>query len=504
MAAFKEAREAEIHVLMVAFSAQGHINPMLRLGNRLTSKGLHVTLATTDVGRNRMLKSNPSTTTASNDTNIRLEFFSDGLSDDFDRWNHIDHFLDSIGKFGPTNLSKLINDLSGDGHRPKFSCIISNPFVPWVVDVAAQHKIPCALLWIQPSALYALYYRFFHHLNSFPTQSDPNPTVYLPGLPPLQTADLPTFVLPSNTITGFPKLLSELFKSHMKKFKWILGNSFYELEKEVVDSMAQLCPIRPVGPLVPSTLVGLSEGQGGDNDIGVDMWKPEEKCIEWLDRRSVSSVIYVSFGSVTVLSEKQMENIAMALKNSDRPFLWVLKSKDNAVPVGLPAGFLEETEDRGLVVSWCTQTKVLAHPAVACFMSHCGWNSTLETIAAGVPMIACPQWTDQPSNAKLIVDVFEMGVRVEPDPDGMVSKEEVERCIVEITKGPKSEEMKRKGVQWKEAAKNAVAEHGSSDQNIQIFVDEIVGMHSLAPSMAPHSMTMTTSEESPMLEGAKG
>ncbi|KAJ4965143.1 hypothetical protein NE237_016992 [Protea cynaroides] len=489
MAASKEAGEGEgVHVLLVVFSAQGHINPMLRFGRRLASKGLHVTLATTDVVRDRMLNSLASSA-LSHDTNFRLEFFSDGLSHDFDRKTHMDHFMDCLGKFGPPNLSKLINDLS-----PKFSCIIANPFVPWVADVAIQHGIPCALLWIQPSTLYAIYYRFYNNLNPFPSQHDPSLTVHLPGLPPLQPTDLPSFVLPSNPFGSFPKLLSELFQEHLNKFKWVLGNSFYELEKDVVESMAELYPIRPVGPLVPSTLLGLGEG----SDSGIDMWKPEDRCIEWLDRMPVSSVVYVSFGSIVVLSTKQMENIALALKNSGRPFLWVVKSPDNADPVPLPTGFLEETEDRGLVVSWCSQTKVLVHPAVACFMSHCGWNSTLETVAAGVPLIAFPQWTDQPTNAKLIVDVFEMGLRVEPDEDGMVSQEEVERCIHEITPGPKSEEWKRNAVQWKEAAKMAVADQGSSNRNIQIFVDEIVGRHSISPSMS--ALSMTTTEKSSTIQ----
>ncbi|KAJ4967199.1 hypothetical protein NE237_019048 [Protea cynaroides] len=489
MAAYKEAGGEGVHVLLVVSSAQSHINPMLRLGNRLASKGLHVTLATTDFARHRMLKSLSSNTLSQN-TKIRLQFYSDGLSLDFDRKTHLEHFMDCLGKFGPPNLSKLINDLSADNHSPKFSCIITTPFVPWVADVAVQHGIPCALLWIQPSALYAIYYRFYNNLNPFPSQHDPCLTVQLPGLPPLQPADLPSFVLPSNRFVCFSKLLSELFQDHLSKFKWVLGNSFSELEKDVVESMAELSPIRSIGPLVPSTLLGLGEG----GDFGLDMWKPEERCIEWLDRMPVSSVVYVSFGSMLVLSTKQMENIALGLKNSGRPFLWVVKPPDNGESVPLPTGFLEETEDRGLVVSWCSQTKVLVHPTVSCFMSHCGWNSTLETVVAGVPLIAFPQWTDQPTNAKLIVDVLEMGLRVEQDEDGMVSQEEVERCIYEITGGPKSEEWKRNAVQWKEAAKIAVADQGSSDRNIQIFINEIVGRHSLSSSMSP--LSVTTIEES--------
>ncbi|KAJ4966735.1 hypothetical protein NE237_018584 [Protea cynaroides] len=316
MAATNEAGEEEgVQVLLVVFSAQGHINPMLRFGKRLASKGLHVTLATNDDVRDRLLNSLPPNT-LSHDTKIRIEFFSDGLSHDFDRKTQMVHFMDCPGKFGPPNLSKLINDLSADNNSPKFSCIIANPFVPWVADVAVQRGIPCALLWIQPCSLYAIYYHFYNNLNPFPSQLDPCLTVHLPGPPPLQPTDLPSFVLPSNPFVDFTKLLSELFQDHLNKFKWVLGNSFYELEKDVVESMADHFPIRPIGPLVPSTLIGLGEG----GDFGIDLWKPEDGCIEWLDRMPVSSFVYVTFGSLLVLSTKQMENIASALKNSSRLF----------------------------------------------------------------------------------------------------------------------------------------------------------------------------------------
>ena len=163
--ALKEEVKEEIHVLMVSFSAQGHINPMLRLGKRLVSKGLDVTLALTEVTRQRMLKSTTTTTTTTNCVSgIQLEFFSDGFSLDYDRKTNLDHYMETLGKMGPINLSKLIQDRSQSG-LGKFSCLISNPFVPWVADVAAEHGIPCALLWIQPSILYAIYYRFYNSLN---------------------------------------------------------------------------------------------------------------------------------------------------------------------------------------------------------------------------------------------------------------------------------------------------------------------------------------------------
>lgn len=339
--------------------------------------------------------------------------------------------------------------------------------------MATEHKIPCAMLCIQPCTLYAIYYRFFNNSNSFPSLTNPDMSVELPGLPLLHTQDLPSFVLPSNPFGSIPKLFSQMFQN-MKKVKWVLGNSFYELEKEVIDSMAELYPIRPIGPLVPSTLLGEDQNL----DIGIDMWKPEETCMEWLNQQPPSSVIYVSFGSNVVLSAKQMENIARGLKNSNHPFLWVAKPSDYPLKDGageLPLGFLEETKGQGLIVPWCPQTKVLAHPAIACFLSHCGWNSTLETMAAGIPIIAYPQWTDQPTSAKLIGDVLQIGVRLMPNKDGVVSNEEVERCIGEIVGGPKAEEFKKKAVELKKGARQAVAEGGSSDRNIQLFVDEIIG-----------------------------
>ncbi|KAK6916392.1 hypothetical protein RJ641_019253, partial [Dillenia turbinata] len=371
-----EEEKQQVHVLMVTFSSQGHINPLLRLGKRLTSKGLRVTLATTEDGRSQILKhlAEKSTTTdttiatsTATTTNlvsgIHLAFYSDGLSLDYDRKNNMDHSLETIEKCGPINLSSLIQTL------PKVSCIIANPFVPWAADVAANHNIPCALLWIQPCTLYAIYYRFYNSLNSFPTKENPDMSVELPGLPLLHTHDLPSFVLPSNPFGSFPKMFSNMFQS-LNKFKWVLGNSFHELEKAVIDSMEELHPIKPVGPLVPPRLLG----EDPRLDIGIEMWKSEDTCIEWLNQQNPNSVTYISFGSISVLSSKHMENIAVSIKNSK-----------------------------------CVLTS-----------------------------------------------------------------EEIESCIKEMTSGSRGEEIRKKALELKQAARDAVAEGGTSDRNIQAFVNEII------------------------------
>ncbi|OMO73982.1 UDP-glucuronosyl/UDP-glucosyltransferase [Corchorus capsularis] len=196
--------------------------------------------------------------------------------------------------------------------------------------------------------------------------------------------------------------------------------------------MAELCPIRPVGPLVPPSLLG-EEHQNDVVDGGISMWKADETSLEWLNNQLPASVIYVSFGSLLYLPAKLMEAIATALKNSNRPFLWVVKQPEFPLSDG----------------------------------------------AAGIPVIAFPQWTDQPTNAKLIVDVFKVGLRVlnssHPDGGNVFVKEEQEKCITKILCGPKSEELKKNALKLKQAAHEAVSSGGSSDWNIQLFVDEISG-----------------------------
>ena len=123
----------------------------------------------------------------------------------------------------------------------------------------------------------------------------------------------------------------------------------------------------------------------------------------------------------------------------------------------------------------CILNKVLKHKAVGCFLTHCGWSSTLETVVAGVPVIAFPEWTDQPTNAKLLTDVFKMGVRIRKGDEGIVSSKEVERCIWEMTDGPNAKAMAKRAAELMEAGKRAVEDGGSSHRNLDLFIADIVG-----------------------------
>lgn len=170
------------------------------------------------------------------------------------------------------------------------------------------------------------------------------------------------------------------------------------------------------------------------------------------------------------LSSDQTNELTSTLANTKYSFLWVVRASEVAK---LPKDFVQETQAKGLVVTWCNQLEVLTHDAIGCFLTHCGWNSTTESIALSVPMVCMPQWTDQTTNAKYIEDVWGIGVRARvEDGSGVVKREELERRIREVMEGERREEIRRNAGKWKELAKEAVSEGGSSDKNIVDFIEE--------------------------------
>ena len=226
---------------------------------------------------------------------------------------------------------------------------------------------------------------------------------------------------------------------------------------------------KTIGPAIPS--IYLDKRLEDDKEYGLNLFKPSmDTCMKWLETKKIGSVVYISFGSMAALGEEQMVEITSGLKNSNCYFLWVVRESECKK---LPSNFLQEIVEKGLVVSWCPQLEVLAHKAIRCFMTHCGWNSTLEALSLGVPMIAMPQWMDQTTNAKYIMDVWKVGVRIKVDEKGIVTKEEIELCIREVIGGDRGKEMKRNLMKWMELAKEAVDKDGSSDKNIDEFVAKI-------------------------------
>eukprot|EP00252_Welwitschia_mirabilis_P028062 TRINITY_DN9956_c0_g1_i1.p1 TRINITY_DN9956_c0_g1~~TRINITY_DN9956_c0_g1_i1.p1 ORF type:complete len:473 (+),score=7.96 TRINITY_DN9956_c0_g1_i1:178-1596(+) len=425
------------HVVVVAYPAQGHMNPLLHFAKRLACLyGLHVTFVTSDRAKERMKKADENASALS----IRFETFSDGLPEDFNNWNDLDKVDESMRREGSRTLSLLLHRLNADPDSPRVTCVVYDSFMYWVPPVARQVGAECAFLWTQCSAVLIAYYKAFlartHNeetmthsaLNAIKEMEIPNSG--------FEVADLPSFLQPSDP---YAKVLDWIMKQFdaIDDIRWFLGNSFDGLESEQIERLNEILPSRflTVGPLVPS---GYLDGRiAGDDDSGAHMWKATN-CSEWLESMSERSVLYVSFGSLAVLSKEQIFELAVALRDSGHPFLWVVRpSSDKGTEEepynedkGFPTGFIEEIRGRGMVVGWCPQMRVLSHPSVGAFLSHCGWNSSLEGITQGVPTLCVPQWSDQTTNSALISKVWRNGVRVQKDPvKGVVCRDEFLRCI---------------------------------------------------------------------------
>ncbi|KAL4582158.1 hypothetical protein LXL04_006699 [Taraxacum kok-saghyz] len=233
----------------------------------------------------------------------------------------------------------------------------------------------------------------------------------------------------------------EVYKSYLllsKRLNFLDGiivNSFHELEEEtfrVLGAAGQSqTPIYPIGPLIQSaTTIEL---------------EPHD-CIKWLDNQPDRSVVLVSFGSGGTLSLDQTHELALGLEMSGHRFLWIVRSPNNVSdasyfdssnqidPLGfLPERFLSRTVKQGLVVpSWGPQIEILSHKATGGFLTHCGWNSTLESVVHGVPMIAWPLYAEQHMNAKMMSEALCLALRSESDENGVVRKEVVKKVVKEL------------------------------------------------------------------------
>ncbi|XP_077224638.1 mogroside I-E synthase-like [Tasmannia lanceolata] len=418
---------------------------MLQFAKRLASKGLKVTLAST-MSITKLMHFGPGF--------VKVEPICDeeGAAD-------FKHFF----THGSQMLANFIEKHECDS-KDYFSCIIYDSVIPWALDVAKRLGLYGGPFFTQSCAVDAIYYLV--HQGKLAAELVGTP-VSASGLPHLGISDLPSFVSAPESYAVVLESLLEQF-SNLEKADWVFVNSFEMLEGSKLDGGTFAS--KDDRPAVPS--VYLDNLINGDNHCSVDLRDPNSyTCMKWLDARPIGSVVYVSFGSLAELEAMQMEELAWGLRGTNYYFLWVVReSEENK----LPCKFVEERIEKGIVVSWCPQPEVLAHKAVGCFVTHCGWNSILEALSLGVPMVAMPQWSDQPTNAKYVGEVWGVGLKARVDEKKVVRKEEVERSIRAVMEGERAEEIKRNACKWRELAKEALEKGGSSDQNIEEFVDKLL------------------------------
>ncbi|KAI3827214.1 hypothetical protein L1987_01286 [Smallanthus sonchifolius] len=446
------------HVLLFPFPAQGHLNPLIQFGKRLLSKGVKTTLVTTIYTLNSTLPHN------NNTTSIEIEAISDGFDEGGEASaDSSESYLKTFKEVGSKSLADLIKNLQSEGTT--IDAIIYDSVIPWALDVAIEFGIDGASFFTQACAVNSVYYHVHKGLISLP----PDSTVSVPGLPPLERWETPSFVHNYGPYPGWSETVFNQF-ANIDQARWVFTNSFYQLEKEVIEWMRKMWKLKAVGPTLPSMY--LDKRLEDDKDYGFSLFKANHnECMNWLKDKPKESVVYVSFGSFAQLGAEQMEEIAWGLRDSNVNFLWVVRGEEGGK---LPKDFMDQKiTDKGLVVTWCRQLDVLAHESVGCFVTHCGFNSALEAISLGVPVVGMPQWTDQTTNAKLLDEIWGVGVRVKADEKGIVRRGDLESCIKMIMKDERGVVAQKNAAKWRELAKVAVDEGGSSDKDINEFVCEL-------------------------------
>jgi len=291
---------------------------------------------------------------------------------------------------------------------------------------------------------------------------------WVPGIKEIRLKDIPSFIRttnPNDIMLDF--LPGECQRA--QKASAIIFNTFDNLEHDVLEAFSSILP--PVYSIGPLHLLIKDVTNKELDSIGSNLWKEEPECLEWLNSKEPKSVVYVNFGSITVMTSEQMIEFAWGLANSKMPFLWVIRpdlvAGENAV---LPLEFLEETKNRGLLSSWCPQEEVLSHSSIGGFLTHNGWNSTLESVSGGVPMICWPFFAEQQTNCRFCCNEWGIGLEIED-----ATRDKIEILVKELMEGERGKEMKEKALQWKKLAHNAASgPHGSSFMNLENLIHDVL------------------------------
>lgn len=338
------------------------------------------------------------------------------------------------------------------------------------IDVAREFGVDTYVFFTTSAMVLSFFFMSPEFDGRFSCEYRDLSEVKIPGCVPVHGSDLPEPFLdkqeePYNVMVSLGR-----------KFRYasgVLVNSFVDMEPGGFNGLIEGglsfgVPVYPVGPMVRT---GLDSVDG-------------DYCLKWLDRQPSGSVLFVCFGSGGTLSRDQLQELAFGLELSGKRFLWVVK-RPNDVANGtyfgaemesngvnecdkfLPNGFLDRTKDVGLVVqNWAPQAQVLSHGSTGGFLSHCGWNSTLESVVNGVPMIAWPLFAEQKMNAVFLSDGLKVGLRVKASENGLVMREDIGNYVRELFDGEYGKLMRINMKKLEEKAKDALKEDGSSTKSL--------------------------------------
>ncbi|KAL9412917.1 hypothetical protein AB3S75_041555 [Citrus x aurantiifolia] len=442
-------------VILFPLPYQGHINPMLQLASVLYSKGFSITIIHTNL--------NP--LNACNYPHFEFHSISASLSETEASTEDIVAILIALNAKCVVPFWDCLVKLTliSNVQEDSFACIIRDPLWYFVHAVANDFKLPTIILQTNSVSAYLAFaaYPILREKCYLPIQ-DSQLEAPVIECPPLRVKDIPIFE------TGDPKNVDKVISamvSLIKASSGIIWNSYRELEQvepTTIHHQHFSIPVFPIGPFHKYFPASSSS-----------LLSQDESCISWLDKHAPKSVIYVSFGSVVNIDETEFLEIAWGLANSRVPFLWVVRSglvREAEWLELLPKGFVEMLDGRGHIVKWAPQQEVLAHPAVGGFLTHGGWNSTLESICEGVPMICQPYFGDQMVNARYTSHVWRLGLHL----DGKVERREIEIAVRRVMIETESQEMRERILYSKEKANLCLKPGGSSYQSLERLIDHIL------------------------------
>ncbi|CAJ2670887.1 unnamed protein product [Trifolium pratense] len=474
-----ETHSQQLNVIFLPHLTPGHMNPVVDTARLFAKHGVNVTIITTQA--NALLFKKAIDSDLSSGYSIRtclIQFPSaevglpDGVENIKDATSQemLVKIIHGIAIL-QDQIELLFQDLQPD-------CIVSDMLYPWTVESAKKLGIP-RIYYYSSSYFASCAAHFIKKHKPHENLVSDTDSFSIPNLPhniEITSLQLQDWVRTRNEHSDY---FDAIYESEGRSYG-TLSNSFHELEGDYEQLYRSTKGIKAwsVGP------VSASVNKGHKDDLAID-----SELLNWLNSKKNDSVLYVSFGSLTRLPHAQIVEIAHGLENSGHNFIWVVRKKDGDGE-GDEDGFLKEFEQRmkenkkGYIIwNWAPQLLILGHPATGGIVTHCGWNSILESLSVGLPMVTWPMFAEQFYNEKLLVDVLKIGAPVgskvnkfwsSKGEDAVVTREEIAK-VVTLLMGREEEsiEMRRKAQKLGDAAKKTIEEGGSSYKNLMQFIDEL-------------------------------
>nr|QOI79393.1 glycosyltransferase [Rheum officinale] len=467
-----QGRTSKLHAIVIPLPLQGHVIPAVHLATKLASNGFTVTFVNTHYIHHQ-ISSSSSAASSSDDIfdgsglDIRYETITDGFPLGFDRSLNHDQFFEGILHVFPAHVEELLQRLAAAQEDQRLRLMIADTFFVWPSALASKYGMLYASFWTEPALVLTLYF----HLDllklhgHFGCQKNREDSIdYIPGVKRINPKDVMSYLQPTcnDTNTICHRIIYRAF-ADAKRADFIVINTVHGLEPEIITALNKAQPTYPIGPIFPP---GFTKGP-----VSTSLW-PESDCSTWLAAQPDRSVLYVSFGSYAHTSKEVIHAMAHGLLRSSARFIWAIRpdivSSDDPNP--LPDGFEERARGKGMVVTWCSQREVLMDRAVGGFLTHCGWNSVLESVWCGVPLLCYPLYTDQFTNRKLVVDDWSVGINL-CDGD-CVTGDEVARNIDRLMMGESADELRVHVEKMRKIIEDALADGGSSQGYFDKFVED--------------------------------